>query len=403
MSRNEEDTSMMRKRTTNITRDISIDSQNPAHDYEIKPHPKRMRQLLSCGRFLLVTGLLSMFGLLLLAISGIDPAPSNFVSHKIESSSVPSTHASNAAVTTQDWSQCAAYVPKSNARMKAANKTEPLWLPAYPTSLPGKTGGAIYSGFLSALTGIDSASRNYYRSSKKLKRCHYIDDPNDKGITCEIVHPIVPCERPHPSAQSANFGKVVLVAIRNPITAFPAYHQEKAEKYHNTNGQVDKSEWVTFRDQWVGNATHNPLFDEWKKFVVEWRDMSPYSVSLYLPHEWWPDEVKGLILIKQLTEVLKNEGLPVMFKTTTYTHPGKPSDLECMWYKKVRELMIAEEKNRIEEGWYTPDYQPEQRQLLAVELTKFAAQVSEGDSRPGDEQLLAILNEYRDSILSSKS
>jgi hypothetical protein len=398
MPPDEEVAIVMRKRATKNTRDTSIDSPSATNDCEVKRHPNRMRQLLSCARFLLITGLLSVFGVLLLAVSGIDPALPNVVNHKIESYSLPSV----AASTTRDWSQCTLYEPKANTKMNVDNKAEPLWLPAYPTSLPGKS-GAIYSNFLSALTGIDSASRNYYRSSKKLKRCHYINDPNDIGITCEIVHPIVPCERPHPSAQSTNFGKVVLVAIRNPITAFPAYHQEKAEKYHNAKGQVDKSEWVVFRDQWVGNATHNPLFDEWKKFILEWRNMSPYTVSLYLPHEWWRDEVKGPKLLNQFISILKNEGLPVMFEATTNKSSIKLSDLECMWYKMIREPLIAEEKKRVDEGRYIPDYHPEQQQLLAAELAKFAAEVSKGGSRPGDEQLVEILNEYRDAILSEKS
>jgi hypothetical protein len=74
-----------------------------------------------------------------------------------------------------------------------------------------------------------------------------------------------------------------------------------------------------------------------------------------------------------------------------------------MWYKMIREPLIAEEKKRVDEGRYIPDYHPEQQQLLAAELAKFAAEVSKGGSRPGDEQLVEILNEYRDAILSEKS
>ena len=82
---------------------------------------------------------------------------------------------------------------------------------------------------------------------------------------------IVPCNRPHPSAQSENFGKVVLLALRNPLTAFPAYHQSKAEAYHGQVGQVEKEKWAEFRDQYVEKDGTTPLFDEWKNYVIEWR------------------------------------------------------------------------------------------------------------------------------------
>ena len=402
------DTDMMRKRTHNtavigVIDALSIDYIQEKHTNK-NNHAKRRQYLLSCVKFVMLTCFLALLGLLILAISDIDPAPSKFVA-SLFGYSISSTKSISFAATApmRDWSQCTTNARKAavkfeRSKLDTTDKVEPLWLPAYPTSLPGKN-SAIYSNLLRAITGIESASRNYYRSSKKLKRCHYIDNPSDVGVTCEIVHPIVPCERPHPSVQSPNFGKVVLVALRNPITAFPAYHQEKAEKYHGAKSQVERSEWVKFRDEFVGNTTHSPLFEEWKHFILEWRNMHPYFVAMYLPYEWWSDEVKGPALVVQLAKLLKKEGLPVLYDTPDRSSSNNPTILECLWLKQVDEAIKEEKQKQIE--WYTPNYNPDLARSLAAKLDAFAKEIAEGNPRPGDEVLINILYEYRDSIIKT--
>lgn len=78
---------------------------------------------------------------------------------------------------------------------------------------------------------------------------------------------------PHPSAQAKNFGKVILLALRNPLTVFPAHNQAKAEAYHGQKGQVSKEDWEKFRDQYVGEDENSHLFSEWHidctHFVVQ--------------------------------------------------------------------------------------------------------------------------------------
>lgn len=86
---------------------------------------------------------------------------------------------------TKDWSHCKDEPPKIEDKIDHIDKRiEPMWLPAYPTSLPGS-----YSNFLDALTAVPKAAKNYYRVSKGLKRCH---DRAGKemidAVTCEIVH-----------------------------------------------------------------------------------------------------------------------------------------------------------------------------------------------------------------------
>jgi len=116
-----------------------------------------------------------------------------------------------------DWRQCKANLTPTpnNAKPANNNRIEPIWLPTYPTSLPEG-----YAALLSSLTGLPQAARNYYRQSKSLKRCHSKPThANIDGVTCEVVHPIIPMQRPSPSAQAGNFGKALIMAIRNPLTA----------------------------------------------------------------------------------------------------------------------------------------------------------------------------------------
>lgn len=309
-----------------------------------------------------------------------------------EANSVSKDVAAAVSSSPKDWSRCLEEAqPKLNTThvdVASGDKVKnPLWLPAYPTSLPEG-----YSSFLTELTGLSSASKLYYRSSKTLKRCHNLNVKSGfDGVTCEIVHPIVPCNRPSPSAQAANFGNVVLVALRNPLTAFPSYHQEKAEKYHGAKEQVKMEEWISFRDQYVGNSTHSPLFQEWKEFILEWRNMEPYHVAMYLGHEEWADETKGVELVKKFAQVLSEEGFPIQYHE---------DNLACLWYKNILQPTLQKKKKHEDEGRYIPHYTDGQKDFLEAELRKFESELD--NSRPGDGQLRDIINSYIEDFKSFK-
>ena len=85
-----------------------------------------------------------------------------------------------------DWSQCTKNPPVQKPRITyAMKKVNPLWLPAYPTSIPSQP----YSDLIKMLTGIDNGAKTYYRTSPSLKRCHYVNsNANIHSVTCEIVH-----------------------------------------------------------------------------------------------------------------------------------------------------------------------------------------------------------------------
>ncbi|KAL7465233.1 hypothetical protein ACHAXS_005563 [Conticribra weissflogii] len=278
---------------------------------------------------------------------------------------------------------------------------QPIWMPAYPTSIPGPNGEA-YSKFLEALTGIRGSAKLYYRQSKKLKRCHSneVVDTSfvNMGVTCEIHHPIVPCQNPHPSKQAENFAKPIIVAVRNPLTVFPAFFQMKAEKYHGAKGQISETEWNNFRDEYVGDGGNSPLFDEWKNFVMEWREMEPYHVAMYLPYEHWKDKSKGVEIAMKLSQIFASEGFPVLYESDESEKRDKSKEIECIWREIAFKVLAAEEKKHEDEGWYNPAYTNAQLEMLDRELENLITDVRGKTTRPGDEQLIEILLGYKDSV-----
>jgi hypothetical protein len=202
---------------------------------------------------------------------------------------------------------------------------------------------------------------------------------------------IVPID---PSAQAANFGSVVLLALRNPLTAFPAYHQSKAELYHGQKGQVKKEEWIEFRNQYL----EEKLFAEWKNFIMTWRNMAPYTVGDYMPHEYWADDTKGPSLVITLSKILKKEGFPVLYDAVT---DDGIRDLECLWREHIHGAIADEEKKRGD--WYVPKYTKRQLEFMATGLDNFVREIEEKQDdgkRPGDGHLMTILRDYSSAIRS---
>jgi len=84
-----------------------------------------------------------------------------------------------------DWSHCKTKPPTQKAKPTIDKKVEPLWLPAYPTSIPM----LHYSELVEALTGVENGHKTYYRTSPTLKRCHILNrDVKVGAVTCESVH-----------------------------------------------------------------------------------------------------------------------------------------------------------------------------------------------------------------------
>jgi len=84
-----------------------------------------------------------------------------------------------------DWSHCKTKPPTQKAKPTIDKKIEPLWLPAYPTSIPM----LHYSELVEQLTGVENGHKTYYRTSPTLKRCHILNrDVKVGAVTCESVH-----------------------------------------------------------------------------------------------------------------------------------------------------------------------------------------------------------------------
>ena len=84
-----------------------------------------------------------------------------------------------------DWSHCKTKPPTQKPKPTIDKKVEPLWLPAYPTSIPM----LHYSELVKALTGVENGHKTYYRTSPTLKRCHILNrDVKVGAVTCESVH-----------------------------------------------------------------------------------------------------------------------------------------------------------------------------------------------------------------------
>ncbi len=155
---------------------------------------------------------------------------------------------------------------------------------------------------------------------------------------------------------------------------------------------MEKEKWIEFRDQYV----EEKLFAEWKDFIMEWRDMRPYTVGGYMPYEYWADETKGPPLVITLSQILKKEGFPVLYDFLTAD--GR-KELGCLWRIHIHEAIAYEEKKRLD--WYVPKYTPGQLEFMVTGLDAFAREIEEKQDdgkRPGDEHLVMILRDYRNAI-----
>jgi len=363
---------------------------------EVRKNIKRSR-FSTFRKIFLIVLLMSLLSIVHLRTGSVQEIKSDFESDATTSSIATALVAQKSEEDikiSKNWSYCNDHPPQPNSPTQTNDsRIDPLWLPTYPTSLPG-----AYPTFLSALTGIASPAKNYYRSSKMLKRCHSTH-PNDIdkifGVTCETVHPIVPSD---PTKIPQSYGASVLLAIRNPLTAFPAFHQDKAEKYHGAQGQVEKEEWIKFRDEFVGTTSDSVLFTQWKDFINEWRNMESYHIAAYLPYEYWSDKEKGPNLAISLTQVLKKEGFPVLYDEEK---DGSVSNLDCLWYEQIYDAVIAADKKLVDEGWYVPDYTSDQLRMLSSEMQKFVQEIKEetnAEEKATDEQLIALLNSYTNTV-----
>lgn len=120
---------------------------------------------------------------------------------------------------------------------------------------------------------------------------------------------------------------------------------------------------------------------EWENMVSWWINADYYQVALFLPYEKLLDREKGPGLVEHLRDTLQAAGFEV----------APDIDIPCIWYQ-VAKKERARQKT-LEE--YVPGYTRAQQGFMLTELTEFIQKLSKDR---GNDQLVSILNEYRDDI-----
>ena len=275
----------------------------------------------------------------------------------------------------------------------ATAKRKPLWAAGYPNAGGPPSGGSfddVVRGLVGTLTGLPKGHKSYHVSSGSLKRCKSRDS-RDVVVTCGCLHPVVPLAPP-PGHRTADFAPMMILPIRNPRTNLPAYHNDKAIKYHQQVGQVDISEWRLFRDTYFHGA-----LDQWIELHRSWRD-TPYEIAVYLDYDrvvLGSDGVEaGVEAFGRAADALRNSGFPAA---------SSPEDLACAWHQSTAPLRHLEERDF---ATYVPGYTEVQRDHMITALQAFAAEVrrapgSENGAAnatdglaPSDIELASLLDSY---------
>lgn len=257
---------------------------------------------------------------------------------------------------------------------------------------------------------------------KKLRRCKGMSET----IGCTNGHPMVPVT---PEKQTQNFRSEVIVAIRNPSTAIPAFFTYKNIAYHKATKQCPQKEWNELRDNFF-----QLTFQHYLDVIKFWRKTtntgnqkkndnmnSYYRTVMYVPFEdiVTTDITKGTSVIRNLTKVLRSGSLSgrsinvsihgndtvkknafnvdAYFETTT-----SESDIECVWYRTAKK-----EWNRQQEiiGDYIPTYTQEQKDMMIQNLTILAFDIENEIQHGSDDYdntpdlvLISLLRRYADQI-----
>jgi len=245
-------------------------------------------------------------------------------------------------------------------------KTKPIWLPTYPTSLEEST----HKSIIQKLTGLAHGGKSYYASSKgSLRACFGATET----ATCSNIHPMVDMAG-GPDKKMDKFYPEYIMAIRNPLTAIPAFLNEKQIKYHGVKGQMMEEDWRKNRDVYIIS-----LVEEWKSVLAAWKKDSSYKTGMYLVHEDLYDVDKGPAALERLSNILRAAGFNVAPK----------EDIPCIWFNAIGEDRLQQNRERkYEYNDYIPGYTKAQQRLLLNTLSNLIDEYKE------DEELTSILQTY---------
>jgi hypothetical protein len=261
------------------------------------------------------------------------------------------------------------FVPSGTAN---ASAVKPLWMPNYPSAGGPPSAGnfnLLVRGLVAGLTGYPTGAKSFHVTSGTVKRCRS-KDPNDVVVACSCLHPIVKLA-PTPGERKDDFNAHAVLNIRNPRSSIPAYHNDKAIKYHDQHGQVSEDDWRKFRDQYLEVA-----LGEWVEMVRYWTN-SGYQM-LFLDYDLLLSQ-SGYQYVEQFATVLREAG----FETA-----ASGDDYKCAWYKTVGPLLRQEEMFRN----YVPSYTPAQKEYMVHTLLALV------DELAGDGDLTQLVQMYLNDI-----
>jgi len=274
-----------------------------------------------------------------------------------------------------------------------------FWLPSFPgsgASNPSKKGDLLKQ-FIEVISIGDNHNnkhgkpvKDYHTSMRnKLKRCQGISET----IGCTNGHPMVPVK---PLDQTRIFRPEVIIAIRNPATAIPAFFTYKNIAYHKGSKQYSEDEWNSVRDSFF-ESTLLSYFD----IIKFWRGAHNkndynndkqkhyYRTVIYVPFEdiVTTDIIKGTTVVRNLTNVLRSGTTTGMIKTINvngndndnnsknndyFETTTSEDDIECIWYRTAKSEW---ERQQQIIGDYIPSYTIKQQNMMVQNLTLFANEI----------------------------
>ena len=194
---------------------------------------------------------------------------------------------------------------------------------------------------------------------------------------------------------------LVILVVRNFLTAFPASHADKHVAYHQPKGtqalppqlQPPENNWRQVRDEYLEKS-----MTTWREMIRYWKKggtngtITPgsdyYRVGLILPFEWMMDPLRGPGLVQQLADLYRQVGFDVDLPSSSSS--SSSSYIPCLWYQ-----VASKEWHRQEElhSDYIPGYTVAQRDLMVREMEE------EWQEEQDDPVLNILLQEYKGQIL----
>jgi hypothetical protein len=268
-------------------------------------------------------------------------------------------------ITFQKYESCQVSAPQQTS---STTETKPLWLTAHPSTIREP----VHKGLINGITGLSAGGKSFYSSNKGLRHCN----GETVTATCTNIHPIVEMNG-GPDKKKDNFYSLYIMALRNPMTALPAFIDEKGILYHGRSGQTPIESWRQTRDDWLQS-----LFDGWISVLRDWKKSS-YDVGAYLVYEDFMDSKKGPNSLKSTRHLLEKAGFDVVLEDS----------LGCIWFQAIGKDALEQHHGvGYEYNDYTPGFTVEQKEYMVTGLNDAIEEFKD------DKMLTEILTVYRNEI-----